>query len=79
MGHYISYLASILLIGLGIWMATWPATAVRLNRDKEEKTKPLSATEVWLTRFIGIAVALLGVYMLNAEINRVQGAEFFPV
>jgi len=79
MGHYNAYLASILLIGLGIWMATWPATVVRLNRDKDEKYKPPSATEVWLTRFLGISFALLGVYMLYAEINRIPGAEFFPV
>jgi hypothetical protein len=79
MGHYISYLASFALIGLGICMATWPATVVRLNRDKEEKSKPPSSTETWLTRFIGIAIALLGVYMLYAEMNRIPGAEFFPV
>jgi putative Mn2+ efflux pump MntP len=79
MGHYISYLASIILIGLGIWMATWPATVVRLSRDNEEKNKPLNTTEVWVTRLMGIAVALLGFYMLNAEMNRIPGVEFFPV
>jgi hypothetical protein len=66
---------AVALMGLGVCMVVWPVWIVMKSRD-EGDNRALSSGQIFATRVAGIALVILGGYILYALLTGMRGADF---